>query len=64
LASEQWAKVTAVLISVGLAGPTPQGTELPIFGSFDQVRSHRVSLDITANHQEVLVVGNRKTLEA
>ncbi len=43
--------------------PAPQRTERPIFRTLDQIRTERISLDITANDQKVIVIGNGKALE-
>ena len=45
-------------------GPTPQRTVRPCFCPSNQTRTQRISLDVTTNHQEMVVVGNGKTLEA
>ena len=50
-------------IHVGLLPPPPQRTELPIFRAMDQIRPQRISLDVTANHQKVIVISNGKALE-
>ena len=44
--------------------PAPQRTVRPCFCPSSQPRAERISLHVTTNNQEMVVIGNGKTLEA
>ena len=48
----------------GTPQPTMQTAPAPLFGTTHQIRPQRVALDITSHRKQMLVLLNRKGLEA